>query len=56
MVKNPARLGLDQTVALLAAGKVKPIVDRVLPLAEAAKAHEYMETHHARGKVILKVL
>lgn len=37
---------------LLAAGTVKPVVDTVLPLAEAAKAHELLEADHI-GKIIL---
>ncbi len=37
------------------AGKVKPIIDRVLPLEKVAEAHEFMETERARGKVIIKV-
>jgi NADPH:quinone reductase-like Zn-dependent oxidoreductase len=28
-------------------------VDRVFPLAEAAEAHRYLQTGHARGKVVL---
>lgn len=37
---------------LLAAGTVKPVIDTVLPLAEAAKAHELLEADHI-GKIIL---
>jgi NADPH:quinone reductase-like Zn-dependent oxidoreductase len=36
-------------------GKVKPIVDRTYPLHEAADAMRYLETGHARGKVIVTV-
>ena len=34
-------------------GRLKPIVDRVLPLAEAAKAHELIEARQVFGKVVL---
>jgi zinc-binding alcohol dehydrogenase/oxidoreductase len=40
---------------LVARGKVKPIVDRVFPLAEAAAAHEYLEEGRQFGKVILSI-
>jgi putative PIG3 family NAD(P)H quinone oxidoreductase len=40
-------------VPLLANGALRPIVDRVLPLAEAAAAHSYIEQNQSFGKVIL---
>jgi zinc-binding alcohol dehydrogenase/oxidoreductase len=40
---------------LVASGKVKPIVDRVFPLAEAAAAHEYLEEGRQFGKVVLSI-
>ena len=39
----------------IAAGKVKPIIDRVFPLAEAAAAHAWLETGEHLGKVMLEV-
>jgi NADPH:quinone reductase-like Zn-dependent oxidoreductase len=38
---------------LLASGKVRPIVARVLPLAEAAEAHRLLEAGEIIGKVVL---
>jgi NADPH:quinone reductase-like Zn-dependent oxidoreductase len=35
------------------AGKLKPVVDRVLPLAEARAAHEAMEKREQFGKIVL---
>ena len=40
-------------VPLLAVGALRPIVDRVLPLADAAAAHTYVEANQNFGKVIL---
>jgi len=40
---------------LLAAGRIKPIVDQVFPLAQAAEAHRYMEENRNFGKIILSV-
>jgi len=42
-------------LAGLAAGNLKPVVDRVFPLAEAAEAHRYMEAGQNFGKIVLKV-
>ncbi|WP_037911498.1 NAD(P)H-quinone oxidoreductase [Actinacidiphila yeochonensis] len=39
---------------LIAAGTVRPIVDRVLPLAEAAQAHRVLESSDHIGKVLLQ--
>jgi len=40
---------------LLASGRIKPIVDRVFPLAQAADAHRYMEENRNFGKIVLEV-
>ncbi|MEM6347824.1 MAG: NAD(P)-dependent alcohol dehydrogenase [Bacteroidota bacterium] len=36
-------------------GKLRPVIDRVLPLEEAAKAQAYLETRRAKGKVVLQI-
>jgi NADPH:quinone reductase-like Zn-dependent oxidoreductase len=38
----------------VAAGKIRAIVDRVLPLSEARQAHELIEERGQFGKVVLK--
>jgi NADPH2:quinone reductase len=40
---------------LIAAGKVKPVIYRTFPLAEAAAAHALMETSTHIGKIVLAV-
>lgn len=40
---------------LLDTGKVVPVIDRRYPLSETADAIRYLETGHARGKVIITV-
>jgi NADPH:quinone reductase-like Zn-dependent oxidoreductase len=52
---NPDTSVLDEIGKLVDSGKLKPIVETVLPLSEARKAHELNESGHARGKVVLKV-
>jgi NADPH:quinone reductase-like Zn-dependent oxidoreductase len=39
----------------VAAGKLKPVVDRVLPLWDAKEAHRVLEAREAFGKVVLEV-
>ncbi|MDB5482964.1 MAG: alcohol dehydrogenase zinc-containing [Caulobacteraceae bacterium] len=39
----------------IAAGKVKPVIDKVFPLTEAAAAHAYLEAGAHVGKVVLVV-
>jgi NADPH:quinone reductase-like Zn-dependent oxidoreductase len=46
---------LQTVMKLVAAGKLKPIVDRVFPLNEAAAAHSYLESSSQFGKVVLKI-
>jgi NADPH:quinone reductase-like Zn-dependent oxidoreductase len=39
----------------VAAGRLRPVVDRVLPLWDAAEAHRVLESRQAFGKVVLAV-
>jgi putative PIG3 family NAD(P)H quinone oxidoreductase len=40
---------------LLESGRVRPVIDREFPLADAAAAHRYLESGEHIGKVVLKV-
>jgi NADPH:quinone reductase-like Zn-dependent oxidoreductase len=46
---------LAEITKLIEAGKIKPMVSTVLPLSEAVKAAQQAETHHTRGKLVLKI-
>jgi NADPH:quinone reductase-like Zn-dependent oxidoreductase len=46
---------LQTVMKLVAAGRLKPVVDRVFPLEEAAAAHAYLEAGRQFGKVVLHV-
>jgi NADPH:quinone reductase-like Zn-dependent oxidoreductase len=46
---------LERIAALVEAGKLRPEVSQVLPLARAIDAHRQIETGHTRGKVVLQV-
>lgn len=45
----------DQVVPLFARGKLAPVVDVVLPLDEAPRAHERMASNAGFGKIVLSV-
>jgi NADPH:quinone reductase-like Zn-dependent oxidoreductase len=51
---HPSSNNLDEIAGLIDAGKVKTVVETVLPLAEARRAHELSQSGHARGKIVLK--
>lgn len=46
---------LHTVMKLVSVGKLKPVVDRVFPLTEAAAAHAYLESGSQFGKVVLTV-
>ena len=46
---------VTELAQLIDSGRVKPIISMVLPLAEARKAHEIIQSGHARGKIVLRV-
>ncbi|MEU6070063.1 MULTISPECIES: NADP-dependent oxidoreductase [Streptomyces] len=52
---EPDHLGLREIAALVERGRLKPVVETVLPLAQAAKAHEIGEQGRTTGKIVLTV-
>lgn len=54
-VSANTREGLETIVALLEAGVLKPVVDRVYPMDQIADAHRHVEGRHKRGSVIVEV-
>ncbi len=50
-----SRQELDQVLALVQEGRLKPVVDTVFPLKEAAKAQATLESRNFFGKLVLKV-
>lgn len=54
--KAPIARSLQHIVwPLLAGGVVRPVIDRVFPLSEAAAAHALMESNRHIGKLLLQV-
>jgi NADPH:quinone reductase-like Zn-dependent oxidoreductase len=56
MLVEPDLAALAEIRTLVVDGKLRPVVDAELPLAEAAKAHELGETNRVSGKIVLKVV
>lgn len=51
--KNASVLELRKVMALVAEGKLKPIVHKAFPLAQAADAHRVVDSREFFGKVVL---
>jgi NADPH:quinone reductase-like Zn-dependent oxidoreductase len=49
------RADLDAAWAAFGRGALAPVVDSVLPLADAAEAHRRLETQSQFGKVVLQI-
>jgi putative PIG3 family NAD(P)H quinone oxidoreductase len=47
------RLFAAEVLPLIAAGRIKPVMDSVLPLGRAREAHERMERNETFGKIVL---
>ena len=50
---NVNRNDLDFLRDLLEASKIRPVIDRIYPLGEAAAALRYLAEGHAQGKVVI---
>ena len=55
VLMRPGRAVLDALAAEVDAGRLRPVVDQVLDLADAATAHRRVETGRGQGKVVLRV-
>jgi NADPH:quinone reductase-like Zn-dependent oxidoreductase len=44
---------LNEVLAHVFAGRLKPVIDHVLPLQEIRAAHDYMEKSQMFGKIVL---
>ncbi len=55
-VVEPNREHLIQIGALIDAGRIRPIIETVLPLSQARQAYEQGAKGHTRGKIVLLVM
>jgi NADPH:quinone reductase-like Zn-dependent oxidoreductase len=49
------RADFESVYELVKSGRVKPVVDEVFPLSEAAAAHERLERGEQLGKIVLRI-
>lgn len=50
---NVTRQSLRTAMQLVAEGKLKPVIAKTFPLAQAAEAHRQLEARHALGRFVL---
>lgn len=55
LATQPSSSHLTEIAKLVDSGRVKPIVESVLPLSEVRRAHQMSESGHTRGKIALTV-
>ncbi|MGE0969994.1 quinone oxidoreductase family protein [Klebsiella sp. WOUb02] len=48
------RASVDDMLQAVAAGRIRVVIDRIFPLANAASAHEFAETAKPLGRVVMK--
>ena len=53
---QPSATQLTELAKLVESGKLRPVVETVLPLSEARHAHELSQAGHTRGKIVLRVV
>ena len=44
---------MNELIPMITGGKLKLIVDRIMPMSEAGGAHQHLASRGTRGKVIL---
>ena len=54
MVKSKGS-DLADVAELIFTGRLRPIIDQVFPIQQAAKAHDYSRSLRAKGKIILEI-
>jgi NADPH:quinone reductase-like Zn-dependent oxidoreductase len=55
LMAHPDAKVLEELTMLIEANKITPIVSQTFPLKDVADAHRQIETHHTRGKIVLKI-
>jgi len=46
---------LDEITKLVQGGKLRPVIERVLPLEQIAEGHRLSEAGHVKGKIVVKI-
>ncbi len=56
VVVQPRTADLELLARLVEEGRLRPQIDRVVPLESAADAVRHLETWHAHGKVVIRIM
>jgi NADPH:quinone reductase-like Zn-dependent oxidoreductase len=49
------RQDFAEVMELIFSGRLKPVLDKDYPLADARQAHEYLESGKQKGKITLSI-
>ena len=52
---QPNGAHLAKIAKIIDSGKLGPVINRILPLSEARRAHELSQSGHTHGKIALRV-
>ncbi|WJW88320.1 zinc-binding dehydrogenase [Enterobacter pseudoroggenkampii] len=52
--RSGVRKSVDDMLQAVAAGRIRVVIDRIFPLANAAAAHQYAETAKPLGRIVMK--
>ena len=55
VASHPNGAQLAEIAKIIDSGKLAPIINRILPLSEARRAHELSQSGHIHGKIVLRV-
>jgi NADPH:quinone reductase-like Zn-dependent oxidoreductase len=55
VASHPNGAQLAEITKIIEAGRLAPVIDRILPLSEARRAHELSQSGHTHGKIVLRV-
>jgi NADPH:quinone reductase-like Zn-dependent oxidoreductase len=55
VASHPNGAQLTEIAKIIEAGKLAPVIDRILPLSEVRRAHELSQSGHTHGKIVLRV-
>jgi len=53
---RPDGAKLAELAKIIDSGQLAPVINRILPLSEARRAHELSQSGHAHGKIVLRVV
>src|SRR5882762_3351166 len=53
---QPNGAQLEEIAKIIDSGRLVPVIDRILPLSEARRAHELSPAGHTPGKIVLRII